>query len=42
MAPFVDDFDLAWQRFLESGGFPRAVGEYHRTGEISPEFTFDG
>jgi predicted AAA+ superfamily ATPase len=22
MAPFVDDFDLAWQRFLDSGGFP--------------------
>jgi predicted AAA+ superfamily ATPase len=41
MEPFVDDFDLAWQRFLECGGFPRAVGEYSRDGEISPEFGFD-
>lgn len=41
MAPFVDDFDLAWQRFLECGGFPRAVGEYQRLGAISAEFTFD-
>lgn len=35
MTPFIDDFDLAWQRFLECGGFPRAVGEYHRAGVIS-------
>ncbi len=41
MAPFVDEFDLAWQRFLECGGFPRAVGEYQRAGEISAEFSFD-
>ena len=41
MTPFVDDYDLSWQRFLECGGFPRAVGEYHRRGEVSTEFTFD-
>jgi predicted AAA+ superfamily ATPase len=41
MEPFVDEFDLAWQRFLECGGFPRAVGEFLRDGEISPEFAFD-
>jgi predicted AAA+ superfamily ATPase len=26
MTPFVDDFDLAWQRFLECGGFPEPWG----------------
>jgi hypothetical protein len=26
---FTDVLDLAWQRFLECGGFPRAVGEHH-------------
>jgi predicted AAA+ superfamily ATPase len=41
LEPFIDDLDLAWQRFLECGGFPRAVGEYRRDGEISPEFAFD-
>lgn len=41
LEPFVDVLDLAWQRFLECGGFPRAVGEYHRSGSVSAEFTFD-
>lgn len=41
LEPFVDDLDLAWQRFLECGGFPRAVGEYHRLSTVSPEFIFD-
>lgn len=41
MEPFVDELDLAWQRFCESGGFPRAVGEHHHRGEISREFASD-
>jgi predicted AAA+ superfamily ATPase len=41
LEPFIDDLDLAWQRFLESGGFPRAVGETLHRGDISPEFVFD-
>lgn len=41
LEPFVDDLDLAWQRFLECGGFPRAVGEFLHQGEISAEFVFD-
>lgn len=41
LEPFIDVLDLAWQRFLECGGFPRAVGEHHRDGSVSAEFTFD-
>ncbi len=39
--PFVDELDLAWQRYLESGGFPRAVAEYHRDGAVSASFCQD-
>ncbi|MGH3925805.1 MAG: hypothetical protein ACRDTT_23585, partial [Pseudonocardiaceae bacterium] len=38
---FVDEFDLAWQAYLSSGGFPRAVAEYHRTGRVSDAFCTD-
>ena len=38
---FVDDLDLAWQRYLTSGGFPRAVAEHHRSGEVSDAFLSD-
>jgi len=38
LEPFTDDLDLAWQRYLESGGFPRAVFEHQRHGEVSAEF----
>lgn len=31
----IDAYDLAWQSFLHSGGFPRAVAEYEATGAIS-------
>lgn len=41
LEPFVDELDLAWQRFCESGGFPRAVGEHHHRGGISREFASD-
>lgn len=39
--PFVDDLDLAWQAYLESGGFPRAVAEYSRAGAVSDSFLHD-
>lgn len=38
---FVDDLDLAWQAYLTSGGFPRAVAEHHRTGEVGEGFLRD-
>ncbi|MGO9559400.1 MAG: AAA family ATPase [Acidimicrobiales bacterium] len=38
---FVDELDLAWQAFLTTGGFPRAVAEYHRQGEVSDAFLQD-
>lgn len=38
---FVDDLDLAWQAFLTSGGFPRAVAEYDKNGEVSEAFHRD-
>ncbi len=38
---FVDELDLAWQAYLTSGGFPRAVAEHHRTGEVSDAFLQD-
>lgn len=38
---FADDFDLAWQSYLTSGGFPRAVAEHHHTGQVSDAFIID-
>lgn len=38
---FVDELDLTWQTYLTSGGFPRAVAEYHRTGAVSDAFLHD-
>ncbi len=38
---FVDELDLAWQAYLTSGGFPRAVAEHHRTGEVGEPFLRD-
>jgi predicted AAA+ superfamily ATPase len=38
---FIDDLDLAWQAYLTSGGFPRAVAEHSRTGEVSEAFLRD-
>lgn len=37
----VDAFDLAWQDYLTCGGFPRAVYEHVRLGEVSIEFVRD-
>jgi uncharacterized protein len=36
-----DDMDLAWQSYLTSGGFPRAVAEHARDGMVSQSFTED-
>lgn len=38
---FVDELDLAWQSYLTSGGFPRAVAEHTRTGLVSDAFVAD-
>lgn len=38
---FVDELDLAWQSYLTCGGFPRAVAEHHRTGEVGEPFLRD-
>lgn len=37
----VDAFDLAWQDYLCSGGFPRAVTEHHRTGAVGLAYQRD-
>lgn len=37
----VDDFDFAWQDYLTSGGFPRAVAEYQRDGAVSEAYLRD-
>jgi predicted AAA+ superfamily ATPase len=37
----VDAYDLAWQDYLCSGGFPRAVAEFHRTGAVSTAYQRD-
>lgn len=38
LEPFVNELDLAWQRYLECGGFPRAAFEYERQGGVSSLF----
>lgn len=38
---FADDLDLAWQAYLESGGFPRAVAEHYHDGQVSDAFCQD-
>jgi len=37
----VDDYDLTWQNYLTSGGFPRAVAEHTKNGGVSTAFTQD-
>lgn len=37
----VDAYDLAWQDYLTSGGFPRAVAEHTRTGQVSVAYLRD-
>ena len=38
---FADELDPAWQSYLTSGGFPRAVAEHTRTGTVSTTFLED-
>lgn len=38
---FVSDLDLAWQSYLTSGGFPRAVAEHQHTGVVGEAFLAD-
>jgi uncharacterized protein len=37
----VDAYDLAWQDYLTCGGFPRAVAEHARTGQVSLAYLRD-
>lgn len=37
----VDAYDLAWQDYLTCGGFPRAVFEHHRIGNVSAAYLRD-
>lgn len=40
-ALFVDELDLAWQAYLTTGGFPRAVAEHSQLGEVTDGFLAD-
>jgi len=37
----VDDYDLAWQAYLTTGGFPRAVAEHTQLGAVTGGFIAD-
>lgn len=37
----TEELDLAWQAYLTSGGFPRAVAEHHRSGQVGEAFIND-
>ena len=37
----VDEYDLAWQDYLSCGGFPRAVAERRRQGDVSVSYLRD-
>jgi len=41
LEPYFDELDLAWQSYLTSGGFPRAVAENHNSGGVSDSFLED-
>lgn len=38
---FVDDLDLAWQSYLTTGGFPRAVAEHAQLGAVTDGYMAD-
>lgn len=40
-ALLIDDYDLAWQRYLTTGGFPRAVAEHAQLGGVSDGYVAD-
>lgn len=37
----VDDYDLAWQEYLTTGGFPRAVAEHAKLGATTESYMAD-
>lgn len=41
LEPFVDEIDLHWQDYCETGGYPRAVAEGLRDGAVSEAFCRD-
>lgn len=41
LAFFADDLDMLWQRHLETGGFPQAVGSQHKRGDVDQVFAND-
>jgi uncharacterized protein len=41
LSPLIGDLDLAWQRFTEVGGFPRAVSDARSRGAVSDDFVTD-
>jgi uncharacterized protein len=41
LSPLIGELDLAWQRFMEIGGFPRAVSDARSRGSVSDEFVND-
>ena len=41
MEIYANDLDLAWQSYLTSGGFPRAVAEHQSQGHVSDAFVGD-
>ncbi len=41
LSAFVDELDFAWQDFLDSGGFPQAVADRRRSGDVGPVFAGD-
>lgn len=38
---YIDELDFAWQAYVTSGGFPRAVAEHYRDGAVSEAFFRD-
>lgn len=41
LLPFFSDLDHAWQSYLRVGGFPRAVGDFVQTADVSASFVRD-
>ncbi len=41
LEPYVNELDLAWQGYLECGGFPRAVAEHVKEGSVGRAFARD-
>lgn len=35
LAPYTDDLVAAWQAYLEVGGYPKSVGDWHRSNTVA-------